>query len=335
MQFKQYPSIENSYRKKFLDKVLEEGHGKTEYIVQEKIHGANFSFWIDQNNIQCAKRSSFIKDDDRFFNFQDVKSKYEQKMRDLFQSFYIGGASEVIIYGELYGGIYPHSDIKKSNQTAVQKGVYYNPTQDFIAFDLKVDGQYMSVDFANEIFKKFQIPHAQTLFRGSLVDCLEYPNEYITTLPQELGLPTIPNNICEGNVIRPIDPIFMYSGERLILKNKNDKFKEKHGNYQLGKKPRVVKEIASELIVMINKAQQFINDNRLRNVISKVGTITDKDFGKLMGLFTKDIIEDFTKDNDAFFILSKTDRGIITKRIGQDAALLVRQNFLNIIDGEF
>src|SRR5690606_4752298 len=136
-------------------------------------------------------------------------------------------------------------------------------------------------------------------------------------------------------VIKPAEPIFLWSGVRLIIKNKNDKFKEKHGDKSTGKTPRPVKEIAPELLAMVEEARQFINENRLRSVISKVGEISNKDFGKLMGLFTKDMIEDFMKDNDAFLAMGKSDRAVVTKRIGQDAALLLRQNFVNILDGEF
>jgi Rnl2 family RNA ligase len=336
MEFKKYNSIENSYRKKFLDKIVEEGHSKEEYVVQEKIHGANFSFWMDQAKTECAKRSGFVKEGEKFYNFQDVKKDYYQKMRDLFQSFYSEGASVVTVYGELFGGDYPHKDVPKTQQSCVQKHVYYSPKQDFIAFDLKVDGIYMSLDFANEVFEKFGIPYCKTLFRGSLEDCLAYQNEYITTLPREAGLPEIEGNICEGNVIRPINPIFLWSGERLIIKNKNKTFSEKHGYDVKNKERKPVKQLEPHIVEAIETASQYINENRLRNVLSKVGEVGQKDFGKIMGLFTQDIIEDYMKDESKSFNgLEKKDRQLITKNIGQRAAYLLRQNFINIVDGEF
>lgn len=232
MEFMKYSSIENSYRKRFLDKIVEEGHAGLEYVVQEKVHGANFSFWMNEVKTECAKRSGFVKEGEGFFNFEDVKKKYYKQMRDLFESFQREGASLVTVYGELFGGEYPHPDVPKNHQKCIQKEVYYSPEQDFIAFDLKLDGVLMSVDFANKVFEKFGIPYCKTLFRGSLEDCLKYNNKYITTIPEQLGLPPIEDNICEGNVIRPVEPIRMWSGERLILKNKNEVFSEKHGDHK-------------------------------------------------------------------------------------------------------
>ena len=44
MNFTKYNSIENSYRQKFIDKILLELPRDTQYVVTEKIHGANFQF---------------------------------------------------------------------------------------------------------------------------------------------------------------------------------------------------------------------------------------------------------------------------------------------------
>jgi Rnl2 family RNA ligase len=338
MKFVKYSSIENSYRQRLLDKIVEEGHGKLEYVVQEKIHGANFSFWINDIEIKCAKRSGFIKDDEGFFDYKTVKEKYAANLQAMFEHFKKDGASTVVIYGELFGGEYPHPDVPRNHQKSVQKEIYYSPEQDFIAFDLKIDSALVSVDFANVIFKKFEIPYCKTLFRGSLEDCLKYPNKYTTTLPEQFGLPAIENNICEGNVIRPVESIFLWSGERLILKNKNEIFAEKSGSNK-NKNPKPTKEaepVSETVQSVLNAVELYINENRLRNVLSKIGQVSDKDFGKIMGLFTKDILEDFSKDEeDAFNKLDKNERKIVNKIVGQNAAKLIRGNFLNIVDGTY
>jgi Rnl2 family RNA ligase len=80
----------------------------------------------------------------------------------------------------------------------------------------------------------------------------------------------------------------------------------------------------------------FISENRLRNVISKVGQIAQKDFGKLMGFFSKDIDEEFMKDNkEEFEALDKVKRTKIKRMIMKDASDVIRSNFTDIIDGEF
>ena len=178
MEFKRYSSIENSYRKRFLDKIIEEGHGGETFVVQEKCHGSNFSMYISKDQIRCAKRSGFIKENESFFNYEKVLDKYEPNLRTLFNKLNKNNDIEsVVVFGELYGGNYPHKDVPNVDVKAVQKGVYYNPDQDFIAFDIKVNGLYLDVESANIQFLENNIPYTKTLFEGSLEDCLKYPNK--------------------------------------------------------------------------------------------------------------------------------------------------------------
>lgn len=335
MEFKRYPSIENSYRQKFLDKIKEEGHSEEEFVVQEKIHGGSLTFCIDSEECKVAKRSNFIKKGEKFFNYQKVRDLYLPKLRECFN--YLkskdGNIEDMAIYGELYGGVYPHSDVPKSQDGKVQKEIYYSPDQDFIAFDIKINGIFQDVIKANVIFDLFNIPYAKTLFTGPLEECLKYPNSFQTTIPKEKGLPEIENNICEGVVIRPIKPIFMWSHERLILKNKNDKFSEKERPV---KEPKIMPTLDQKVQEVLDKAILYINENRLKNVLSKIGTVSKEDFGKIIQSFTKDAIEDFMKDErEIFEMLEKTDQKLITKKIGEKAAKLLRNNFLNVVDGNF
>ena len=60
MRFRKYLDIENSYRKKFLDIVVAEKLDKGEFVIQEKAHGANLSFWYDGKDLKSAKRGGFI-----------------------------------------------------------------------------------------------------------------------------------------------------------------------------------------------------------------------------------------------------------------------------------
>lgn len=137
-------------------------------------------------------------------------------------------------------------------------------------------------------------------------------------------------------MVRPVFPLYLWSRERLILKNKNAIYNEKTGNNKDNKERKPPKQIEPHLVAEIELASQYVNANRLRNVLSKIGPVTNKDFGKIMGDFTSDIIEDFMKDDESKFQdLEKKERQLITKNIGQRAALLLRENFLNIIDGEF
>lgn len=66
MEFRKYPSIENSYRKGFAQAVRDAGEeAGAEWVVTEKIHGANFSFWTDGSNVACGKRTSLLETPDQ------------------------------------------------------------------------------------------------------------------------------------------------------------------------------------------------------------------------------------------------------------------------------
>ena len=321
-----------------MDRIVEEGHSQETYIVQEKVHGANFSFWITDTEIKCAKRSGFIEKEEKFYNYQVVRDHHITDIRAMYDGLKksLPEINEIIVYGELYGGNYNHPDVQKSNESAVQKGVQYSPMQDFLAFDLKINGIFQPYDQAAKIFRYYTIPYIKALFRGSLEECLKYPNEFQTTIPKEAGLPDIEGNMCEGVVIRPVHTLFIFSGERLILKNKNESFTEKHGGLRNIKTPREVKPLSPDAQTALDKVSEYINENRLRNVVSKIGTVSKQDFSKIVGLLTKDIMEDFLKDEQELYdILGKGDRKLVTKKVGQSAALLLRKNFVNIVDEEF
>ena len=336
MEFKKFNSIENSYRTKFLNKIVEEGHGNKEYVVTEKIHGANFSFWVDDFKIATGKRSGLNGDKENFNGSQGLVKKYYSHLRALFE--YVKtdrNAKEVAIFAEIFGGGYNHKEVQRDiHATRVQKGVEYCPQNAVVCYDLMIDGILQDVDECNRLLDLFGIPRAETLFRGSLEDCLKYPNKYITTIPKLLGLPEIADNVCEGNVIRPSQATYLWSGERLILKNKNEKFKEKQDE------PKRLKDtpkgLTDDAKAVLEQALTYLNDNRLRNVLSKLGAIEPGDFGKIMGNLTHDLMEDFSKDHgDILEALDQDSRKQLGKQLGMNAALLVRKNFANILDNNF
>lgn len=333
MKFNRYSSIENSYRTKFLNKINELDVSKEEFIVTEKIHGSNFSVWYDGSEFEFAKRSQFLKSDN-FFNYQEAMKEVMPRIRKLYLAIKRDWktAGTISIYGELFGGHYPHKDVEKLPFKQIQKGVAYTNQIGFYAFDLFIDGSLQEIDFANKYFEEVNLFHAKTLFRGSLDDCLKYPNDFQSTIPALFGLPEIEDNVCEGVVIKPNKPLFLYSGSRIIIKNKNEKWTEKSNV----KREKKVINLTEDEQKILDVYLSFITENRLKNVISKVGLVTQKDFGKLMGLFQKDAYDDFIKDNSKEYLdLDKDKQGKIKREFGKTCAELIRKNFLDIIDGEY
>lgn len=323
-EFKKYNSIENSYRTKTLEQIQIQHPGEL-YVVQEKVHGANFAIYVNGTEIRFAKRSGFIGKDEKFYNYTRLELPNFLKNGPI--------CDHLVFHGEIYGGNYPHPDVKPVDTSIVQKGVFYSPDVHFICFDAKINDRLLDQNEFEALCEMYNVPYLKRLMTGTLEECLEYNNLFQSTIPTEYhNLPEIENNTCEGVVIKPLKALYFSNGERVILKNKNKKFTEKEGT----KKSHKPVELPPDHIVsIIEEASAYVCENRLRNVISKVGSIETKDFGKLLHLMSKDIIEDFIKDNEVFNTLDKKDCRLITKSINKMLAKLIRDNFVNITDGTF
>jgi len=335
-----------------MDHIYSNGLSQGEWIVSEKIHGSNFSLWMNKDGLRVAKRSTFLTDTESFFNWQTVVDAYIDHisllyqyclgmLNDLQESGYIKivnpDENQIVLYGEIFGGIYNHPDVERvEGASRVQKGVQYCPWNDFYAFDLKINGSFINYDLFAEMMEEIGFRYSKALFRGTLEDCLKYPNDNPTTLPTIYGLPEIEGNISEGVVIKPNQARFFPTGERVILKNKNDKFKEKEEGCGKLRQPKEVIKLTEQENEILNAILEYVTENRLRNVLSKIGTVSDKMFGKVLGSFCGDIFEDVHKEQPELFNdLSKTSQKNIHKQVNKAAQEMIKQNFLNIIDNNF
>lgn len=326
--FKKYNSIENTYRQEFLARIQSHWFWNLEYIVQEKAHGANLSYWTrDGINFYSAKRTEAIREGEIFYNYDVVLEKIKPNLINIWNDLANKNADleQVTFFGEIIGGSYPHEEVKRDNSAyKVQKGIYYSPNNHFYLFDILLNTEtYLEVQAVNEYADKEQLLHAKTLFKGDIDSCLKYPNKFESTIPKELGLPKLTNNLCEGVIIRPAKPIYFKNGTRVLLKNKNENWAE---NRKFHKKIKVEEEVPEKVRKLQEAIATYATENRLNNVISKVGEITKKDFGKVLGMFNKDITEDFKKDYvEIIKELQKKELKLITKSIGKVTVEMVRK----------
>lgn len=334
MLFRSYCDIENSYRQKALDYIVQSGLSGGEWCVLEKGHGANSAFISDGTEVKWAKRGSVLGPDENFYGIPAVAKVVSPKILQLFSNLKKEKEFSILqVCGEICGGWYPHPDVPKNPEAVrVQKGIYYSPDNMFYAFDIMLDGLYQDYDLCVKMFEEVGLFYAHILFRGTLQECLDYPNEFQTTIPDLLGLPKIEGNTCEGVVIKPVDPRYLACGSRVILKNKNEKWSEKI------KKPKVktefnFSEAGQEVLDGVN---ELLTENRLKNVLSKIGEINDKQFGMLLGMFIKDTFEEYSKENsEKYNALSKEEHKRVNKMVGQLAGNTIRPRFQDIIDKTF
>ena len=301
MEFIKFPSIEGVWREKYIEKVkgyLSKQCNSCDWIVQEKIHGANFSIITDGINVKYASRNRVLSLDDNFYSFQDCveKNGLKEKTIKVFFDLKARGYTQINyiqIYGELCGGHYPNCE---NNFKPIQKGVYYSPEIEFVAFgDILINGdEFLNRNVAVEILEGAGFHVSPVLFKTDEFDnVVNYKNEFESEIFKLFDLPKIEGNICEGVVIKPVDDFVLHDGSRVVLKSKNEKFMEKAKEL---KQKKLKKELSEDEKNFLNEIFKYITENRFNNVVSKISNISDKDFGKLLVEFQKDIENEFIKD---------------------------------------
>ncbi|UFH33403.1 RNA ligase, Rnl2 family [Chryseobacterium sp. C-71] len=335
MIFKTYNSIENAYQTRVIDQIRLQGFGDEVFIIQEKVHGANFSFITDGKEIKIAKRTAFIDKDEKFYNAHQMLERYRKNVFDLFEKVKTihPDLETVVIYGELFGGGYKHKEVEPvKDAIKVQKGVEYAPHNEFYAFDIKLNGTtYLDTDLVNQIFEETGFFYAKILFQGTLEEALKFPNVFDSKIPAWLGLPEIENNMCEGTIVKTLKTKYFGNGSRVILKNKNEKWTEK--SKMIRKDRPIQKEVHfSENAKNIwEEIQKYATVNRLNNVVSKIGEFEPKMIGKVIGLFSQDILEDFEKDfPKVFTTIEKEEQKRINKKLNSLVIDVVKEELMTL-----
>jgi len=337
-EFRKFNSIKNVDSPGCTDKIIMHGYGNELFVVQEKYHGANFGVICDGETTSYQRREDLLNESDRFFGYTRPTTRDQDKYLEVFKKVKEVDPSveSITIYGELVGGIYSHEDVPRStSDDVVNAEVHYTPEIDIIWYEIFVrstDSDYMNIKEGLNILKDSELLFAEILFEGSLQECIEYSSG--TNADPSLGhlkwdLPYIPKNIREGNVIKPCEVLYTKDGRRVILKDKNNKFHEKLRKIANTNVPES-DDTSKELI------KSYITENRLRNVLSKHSRFDKNSFGKLMGLFMKDVIQDFREDHPGILTdLSKKDRKNLTNYATDVAKRLIMSYFAKITEGTF
>ncbi len=290
--FHKYTSIETLKR---IQKVQDRIPAESKWCVKEKVHGANFQLTtVDGQTVQGGKRSSLltVEELETFYKAGKIMERYKDKICALFLHI---RSQQVIVYGELYGGSYPNH---KSPTKPVQKEVLYCPHVDFIAFDIKVDGEYLSEEQSELFFRKFDIPFISIDFIGSFDECLQFSkstNENATEIPtKKFNLVQVENNIREGNVIKPYtNVLYFHNGSRAIFKNKNTKFAEQNIVPKTSSKHQKEK-----MSFDTTEVYQYCVENRWNALVSKEGSCDDEKRPKYISMFIDDAMKDYCKDKE-------------------------------------
>jgi Rnl2 family RNA ligase len=252
---------------------------RVRWCATEKIHGANLCWIKSKDKLLAAKRKAILEKSESFFNYQAVRDELADKLTALFN---LIEAETLYVYGELFGGHYPHPEVKAlPNIQAVQTGVYYSPAILFCAFDIAIKDaetiHYLDYQTSIQFFESVGILYAKPRFIGSFREALEQPERFLTAIPQMLGLPELPNNFAEGLVIKPMQEILVKTTKQVvrpILKKKITEFAEDERFHAAEK--WVQKPVYAETYVLDwleYELSQLVNVNRLQSAVSKVGEL--------------------------------------------------------------
>ncbi len=282
---------------------------KLKWVVTEKVHGANFSFVYEQRTLKFAKRKEYLSWQDDFFGFQLVANQLEDQIIQLFEELNTKYQSDkLMIYGELFGGKYPHNEVNADkNLQAIQTGVYYSPNIHFCAFDIAIENsdtkQYLDYETATQLFEKYNLLYAKPLFIGKFSEAVEFNTRIHSTIPQELNLPPLQENLIEGIVVKPFNHT-PKSGisTRPIIKLKNKEFDEEKKFHEAQKWTYIptISSKSEDLSFILEELRNYITENRLESAISKVGGINWENSQRMEAIeqeFFNDTLVDFNEDN--------------------------------------
>lgn len=348
-----YSSIENCCSENQVEAVrcavAAELGANSEWIASEKVHGANFCFETDGNDIRYASRTSTLGNDADFFSARATMPKYHACVLEAFrlEKERCPNLTHMLIYGEYFGGYYP-GHRAEPGMKKVQIGVAYSPGHHFYAFDvarITASGmeyhqlnspkqkELMDFDEARALLLAAGFPLvAAPIWRGALDELLAINvEEFETTLPALLGHPRLDRfRIAEGIIIRPVKEV-RFGTHRAILKKKSQAFWE--ATNQPGQASKVAAQSQAKGAFagcdeLLDAVRCLANVNRLRAVISKDPTLLQHgQEHKLAGLFGKDILEDLQKQyDDKLQAYSKVEVSALKKSLQFMARAFVQEH---------
>jgi hypothetical protein len=280
--FLKYPSIENTYRQKEIQRWLNRFPNleSETFVAQEKIHGSNIQIAIDPNGSwQVFSRKQKINQGDRFQGV-DVYGLIEDEYHLVVEAGakMARSSGEIFrFYGELFG-------------PRIQKGVDYGNTIRILFFDAAINDNFMPGIVLGDFFENKGLSPEKHLVPtvgvySSLGEALSADIRKDSLVSEK------ENNIMEGVVIKPYHQVFSSpQGSIFYLKKKNDEFKEK----QMVKKEPQDNSVVSGLNL---EFMSYLTDQRLQNIFSKYGEIQEpSQIGDYIKYMLEDAKEDFCKD---------------------------------------
>ncbi|HLL05835.1 MAG TPA: RNA ligase family protein [Myxococcaceae bacterium] len=237
----------------------------------EKIHGAQLVVGVQKGQVRFGKRKAWLAEEEPFFGWQLLRVQLGTAAQAVASA--VGAdADAVYLYGELFGGHYPHPDVPAvPGMSPVQTGIWYAPDLRWSPFDILVartdedEGVLLAHREVEALAREAGLLTPPLVRRGTRSEMGTVPTRAQTRVPALLGLPPIENNVAEGLVIKSDQR--SPPGQRAAIKRKIEEFNE--GRFDESEawnphQPLSRDELASWVERMVNPA-------RIASALSKVG----------------------------------------------------------------
>jgi Rnl2 family RNA ligase len=242
---------------------------KGTWLAQEKIHGAQLVAGVAPDEVRIGKRKAWLEDGDAFFGWQLLRSDVARVARAIRESLRLEATETLYVYGELFGGAYPHPDVAPiAGLSAVQTGIWYAPDLRWAPFDAVISGETEDFAGASALAAAARDAGAITppvLARGRKTDVSAAPFRFETRVPALLGLPRIDANLAEGIVIKPEGRVDC--SERAVVKRKIEEFDD--AKFGEAEKWDAAQDIG--LDGLLAWVERLVNPARIASARSKAG----------------------------------------------------------------
>lgn len=276
--FRKYSALDHLDTAGLLRVHLTEGLSNVDWVVTEKVHGANFSFHLDAAGAitGCAKRTAILRESDIFFRgWQDMRDRYAVTMHAV--GVLVG--SPCVVFGELFGG-------GGSGSIRVQKGITYTPLLEFYLFDIwdPVNETFLDWSRVEEICTAVCFPfHAEALASGTLEEVMNFDVNIFAT---RLNRTDDQQAVAEGVIIRPTQEIRSPNKKRFL-------FKKKPSQWSVNKDRKYPKTLWGKTTREARRLGNGVTQMRLQSVLSKEGCNPyPGTYRDLLDAFVTDILEE-------------------------------------------
>jgi len=230
----------------------------------------------------------------------------------------------------MLGGAYDHTEVNViDGPTPFETGVWYSPDIELRALDVAIHNdegnrQFVSYAEAAGHLQAAGVPFMEALFIGKYADAITQPVAFTTTLPALLGLPPINDNLAEGVVIKPRQPVVI-DGHRPMVKRNHPRFEEDKRYHQAQRwqtAPPQAAIVGAPLDVLEYEMMCRVTANRLDAVRSKLGDTASA--RSLLGELVSDVRAELQAEQaEAWRSLSAEERALLEATLEQEAESLI------------